>query len=337
MLPELSKIFSEISREDFLKPWARARVLAHIPHKREPLPVYGFSLGSQDPRAPVFFLCGGIHGIERIGAQSVWSLLKSSIDRLYWDESFKNILNKIRLSFVPLANPTGYVDLRRSNFRGVDLMRNSPVAASDPVPWMIGGHRYSNRWPWYRGNPQEPEVEITSIENFFMMECEHSRQVISLDFHSGFGFRDRLWFPHAHTKKLFVHLPELYGLIELLEETHPYHVYMIEPQSQAYLIHGDLWDHLFFCLKKKNPESLYIPLTLEMGSWNWVKKNPAQLFNILGVFNPIKDHRVKRTFRRHIFLYDFLCRALYSAESWANPKDSQKTRAQEQALVRWYA
>jgi hypothetical protein len=40
----------------------------------------------------------------------------------------------------------------------------------------------------------------------------------------------------------------------------------------------------------------FIPLTLEMGSWAWVRKNLRQLFNFPSYFNPQKTHRHQRFF-----------------------------------------
>ena len=51
---------------------------------------------------------------------------------------------------------------------------------------------------------------------------------------------------------------------------------------------------------------MFLPWTLEMGSWAWVRKNPLQVFQALGFFNPIKPHRYARTMRRHARLVEFL-------------------------------
>lgn len=61
---------------------------------------------------------------------------------------------------------------------------------------------------------------------------------------------------------------------------------------------------------------LFLPLTLEMGSWLWVRKNPRQLFSPVGPFNPILPHRLRRVLRRHLPLIDFLQRAVHNAEAW---------------------
>jgi guanylate kinase len=113
---------------------------------------------------------------------------------------------------------------------------------------------------------------------------------LALDCHSGFGVNDRIWFPYAHTSTPIQHLAEIYALKNIFEGTYRSHRYLFEPQSRQYLAHGDLWDHLYLqaCAR---PERIFLPLTLEMGSWLWVKKNPRQLFSRHGIFNPLIEHR----------------------------------------------
>jgi len=70
----------------------------------------------------------------------------------------------------------------------------------------------------------------------------------------------------------------MHALKNIFVKSHSHHRYIIEPQSLQYLAHGDLWDHLY--LQSRAPsERVFLPLTLEMGSRLWVKKNPRQLFS----------------------------------------------------------
>lgn len=62
--------------------------------------------------------------------------------------------------------------------------------------------------------------------------------------------------------------------------------------------------------------SIFLPMTLEMGSWLWIRKNPRQLFTRHGIFNPIKEHRIRRVLRRHATLLEFLTRAAFGAQRW---------------------
>jgi hypothetical protein len=49
-----------------------------------------------------------------------------------------------------------------------------------------------------------------------------------------------------------------------------------------------------------------------MGSWAWIKKNPRQIFNFAGFFNPQKTHRHHRILRRHTVLMQFLMEAAFA-------------------------
>src|SRR5690606_16970713 len=110
---------------------------------------------------------------------------------------------------------------------------------------------------------------------------------ITVDVHSGFGSVDRLWFPYAKTKRPFPSLVEVFALKELLDRTYPNHIYVVEPQSSQYTAHGDLWDYLYDEHRKRKLNGFFLPLTLELGSWLWARKNWKQVFNPLGMYNPL--------------------------------------------------
>ena len=82
-----------------------------------------------------------------------------------------------------------------------------------------------------------------------------------------------------------------------------------------YTIRGDLWDYLYD-RRRERSNGILLPLTLEMGSWAWVRKNPWQGLSSIGRFNPVKPHRLSRTLRRHLPLIDFLHHAAASHRSW---------------------
>jgi hypothetical protein len=157
---------------------------------------------------------------------------------------------------------------------------------------------------------------------------------LALDCHSGFGVTDRLWFPHAHTPEPIEHLPELHALKALLDETLLHHTYVFEPQSRQYLAHGDLWDHLYL-RSIARADGLFLPLTLEMGSWLWVKKNPRQLFNRHGIFNPLIAHRQHRVLRRHLTWMDLMVRAAIGHRHWL-PQGEAREAHRRQAMALWY-
>jgi len=244
-------------------------------------------------------------------------------------------LESVRLVFMPIVNPVGMWQGTRANPNGVDLMRNAPLDASERVPFLIGGHRISAGLPWYRGPLNGPmEAESEAVCRVVIDELLARDFSIALDCHSGFGINDRIWFPYAHTVQPIAHLPEIHALKEIFDQTNINHRYIFEPQSRQYLAHGDLWDYLY---RRAGPAPArsFLPLTLEMGSWLWVKKNPRQLFSRQGIFNPLIEHRLQRVLRRHIAWFDFLTRAACSHAHWM-PTGKEREVHGERALARWY-
>ena len=298
-------------------------------------PIYSIGIGNPSPDIPAVGFFGGVHGLERIGAEVVIAYLQNIVMRLRWDTTLHQQLEHVRLVFMPIVNPGGMWAATRANPNGVDLMRNAPVEALDRVPFLMGGQRLSAGLPWYRGHFGEPmEVESQALCEVVRTELLPRPFSIALDCHSGFGVRDRLWFPFAHTRKPIAHLNELHALKDIFLQAHSNHQYIIEPQSAQYLAHGDLWDYLYLqaC---ENTERIFLPLTLEMGSWIWIKKNPRQLFSRLGIFNPLIDHRQQRVLRRHLALLDFLSRAACSHLRWVPSKENYEQR-RANALAEWY-
>lgn len=130
---------------------------------------------------------------------------------------------------------------------------------------------------------------------------------------------------------------ELRALAGVIEDSLPHHGYRIEPQAGAYTIRGDLWDHLYGAHLAARRPGVFLPLTLEMGSWLWVKKNPRQLLVREGSFNPIKPHRVQRTLRRHQSLIELLHRAVASHEAWTVLDAPRRLDLARRAFAAWYA
>jgi hypothetical protein len=297
--------------------------------------VHAVTLGNPDPAVPAVGFFGGVHGLERIGAEVVLAGLRSVVRRLKWDASLHRMLEGLRVVFMPLVNPGGVWRGTRANPQGVDLMRNAPVDCAAGAPLLLGGQRLSAGLPWYRGAAGEPmQPEAQALCDVVTRELLSHAFALSIDCHSGFGFSDRLWFPHAHTAKPVEHLPELHALSRLLDDSLLYHRYVFEPQSRQYLAHGDLWDHLYLQAAAV-PDRVFLPLTLEMGSWLWVKKNPRQFFSRRGIFNPLIEHRQQRVLRSQMALLEFAMRAAHSHRQW-RPADGERAARREQALDDWY-
>jgi hypothetical protein len=295
-----------------------------------------FALGNSSPDVPAVGFFGGVHGLERIGIRVLVTYLRSLLRRIEWDTTLREQLEHVRLVFMPIVNPGGLVLGTRANPKGVDLMRNAPVEASAGAPWLIGGQRISAALPWYRGVENEPmEAESRALCEVVDRELLSRPFSIALDCHSGFGAVDRIWFPYAHTRRPVDHLAELHALSTIFEDSCAHHRYVIEPQSEQYLAHGDLWDHLYR-QSLGRAGAIFLPLTLEMGSWIWVKKNPRQLFTRQGIFNPLIEHREHRVLRRHVAWFDFLTRAAASHRHWL-PEGDRRVACNEAARKRWYS
>ena len=332
-LPELEALERII---ELGSPWLQARVACTVslPGKGS-YPVYVITLGNPASHVPAVGYFGGVHGLERIGAEVVIAHLHSLVMRLQWDSTLHQQLQSVRLVFMPIVNPGGMVLGTRANPKGVDLMRNAPVQANDPVPFLVGGQRLSAGLPWYRGpHGQTMEIENLAVRDVVCAELLSRDFSVSVDCHSGFGVRDRLWFPFAHKRAPIHHLAEIQALKTIFIQSHSHHRYVFEPQSLQYLAHGDLWDYLYL-LSCEQSQRVFLPLTLEMGSWLWVKKNPRQLFSRHGIFNPLIEHRQQRVLRQHQLLLDFLSRAACGYQMWL-PTVESRALHHAQALQDWY-
>ena len=298
-------------------------------------PVHVVTLGNPSPTVPAVGYFGGVHGLERIGAEVVIAYLQNLVMRLQWDSTLHKQLESVRLVFMPIVNPGGMALGTRANPNGVDLMRNAPVDAIEKVPFLVGGQRISSGIPWYRGPQGHPmQSESQALCDVVQAELLTRDFSVSVDCHSGFGSRDRIWFPYAHTRAPIANLAEMHALRSIFVQSNSHHRYIIEPQSLQYLAHGDLWDYLYLQSAKKT-ERVFLPLTLEMGSWLWVKKNPRQLFSRHGMFNPLIEHRQQRVLRQHQLLLDFLSRAACGHSLWL-PRAEVRAQQHAQALQDWY-
>lgn len=343
---------------------ARVRELARVRRRGETLPIHCIEFGPEDRSKPAFALIGGVHGLERVGSQVVLSYLNTLKVAHGWDQTVRDLLTRVRLFFVPIVNPIGMALHYRANGNGVDLMRNAPVAAEEPGPWYHAhqGQRLTRWLPWYRGDSERMEVEAQALCDFVRQEIFPSQFGMVLDVHSGFLKQDRIWFPYARSKRLFHNAAEVLALKHLLGETHSYHRYRFEPQAINYTTHGDLWDYLHdehsrYLTSNNHTLSddtlgngtsngsseqsgghhprLFLPLTLEISSASWYRKNPGQLLSRLGLFHPVKPHRLTRVLRRHKLLFDFLFRAVDSYENWLPRNPERRESLSWEAESRW--
>lgn len=301
------------------------------------LPIYSMKIGNDGKDVPTILFVGGVHGIEKIGAEVVVAYMETLCELLKWDSLFHSLLKNIRILFYPIVNPGGIVLQTRANPNGVDLMRNAPVEAPEISKFFLpGGQRISKKIPWYRGRKEdEMELENRCLLNFLKTEVWHSPFSLIVDFHSGFGMKDRIWFPYAYTKLPFPRTAEMFQLKSLFDRAYPYNIHEFEPQALHYRTHGDFWDYVSLEHEREKPSNIMLPLCLELGSWIWVKKNPRQFFSYFGLFNPMVPHRQERTLRRHIYLLDFFLRATNSYKEWSVFDEEERLKLELKAHGTW--
>ncbi len=303
--------------------------------RQHEFPLYSITLGSVDTAAPTLLLMGGMHGLERIGSQVLIAWLQTLLERLNWDSYLQQQLAQLQLVLIPIFNPVGMYLNQRSNGNGVDLNRNAPINAEGDVPLLGGGHRLGPFLPWYRGRKNaHMEAENIALEKLMQARIFNRPFSLVVDLHSGFGMRDQLWFPYAYRKKPIHNIAEYVALKMLWERTYPNHTYVFEPQSVHYLSHGDLWDY-FYLQARAQQQTHFLPLTLEMGSWAWIKKHPRQVFNMAGLFNPQMQHRHARVLRSHLLLLDFMLAATLNYRNWL-PDEKQRGILSQTANSLWF-
>lgn len=332
-LPELIELESILKESDGL---IRSEIIHQIDIDNQTLPIHCLYMGNQARGLPVLGFFSGVHGIERIGTQIILSFIRSLLSSLKWDPSLQYVFENLNLIFIPIINPAGMWNNSRCNHHGVDLMRNAPIDAEDKASIMVGGHRISKYLPWYRGSVDDPiEDELKAVIRIIKREFFGKPFSVMLDCHSGFGLKDRVWFPYAKSTNPAHNIGYLLQLRGLFEQAYPNHnYYVFEPQSTQYLTHGDLWDYLYDSASdvSTNP---FLPLTLEMGSWTWVKKNPRQMLRYHGMFNPVLPHRHQRVLRRHLIFFNFLIRLVCGYQQWSPDKQQHQDFYQE-AIKLWF-
>lgn len=208
-------------------------------------PIHALKIGTEKgiKEHPVGIMAG-VHGLETIGILILLDFLEYVLhpnSTGYIPELEKG---KLGIVVLPIVNPGGVVLKQRSNPAGVDLMRNSGIAAIKPFLF-FGGQKISKHLPYFRGNGLEPESKALFrlvYESFFTVK---DAIIPVLDLHSGFGTVDNVWWPYAFTK---APCPDTssYQKIEKHLKHHCGHIhFQYGPQSETYTTHGDLWDKLY--------------------------------------------------------------------------------------------
>ena len=276
-------------------------------------PIYSLTIGKPAAleRSPVG-LVAGVHGLETIGIRVLLDFLESIFDEPNRDVSQALLDGDIGIVSIPILNPGGVALKSRANPAGVDLMRNSGKDGDTALPF-FGGHRMSSKLPYFRGKSLQPESR--ALFRFCLERFSQARKgtiLPVLDVHSGFGMKDSVWWPYAGKKTPSADHYLFERLSRILHTEGDGITY--EPQTQAYTVHGDLWDRLYDDYRRSKKPAKLLPFTLEIGTWSDVKRNPGRLLSKRGLFNPPPEQKALMIQRYRPFLSKFVLLSLLYGE-----------------------
>lgn len=271
-------------------------------------PIYLLEIGRKRAfrnHAPL--IVSGVHGLETIGIRIHLDMLRSVLNpkSRYYSEDIAE--GKLAIYSIPVLNPAGVVRLTRANAAGVDLNRNSGIMAEKAIPF-FGGHKISPALPYFRGRTRQRETR--ALFRFLNENFLRRRKKIhmALDIHSGYGAQNYLWWPYSFSNKKVFQERAFERIAKKLRVRHPH--YRIEPMALSYQTHGDLWDHALLEFEKREMKrarkSLFLPFTLEIGTWQEIRKSPSRLFTAEKIFNPPKSSRKAYLKEHRQLIWDFL-------------------------------
>src|SRR5512134_2610160 len=73
------------------------QTVASIDCGMQRLPLHVFAFGNPSPDAAAFGVFGGVHGLERIGAEVATTFVRSLLQRLRWDAALERLLEDVRI------------------------------------------------------------------------------------------------------------------------------------------------------------------------------------------------------------------------------------------------
>lgn len=279
-------------------------------------PIYLLEIGRKKAlkkHAPL--IVSGVHGLETIGVRIHLDILRGVLNSKsrYYSEDLAN--GRLAIYSIPILNPAGVVRFTRSNAKGVDLNRNSGINAEKAIPF-FGGHKVSPVLPYYRGLTHQRETR--ALFRFLQQDFLRRRKRVhmALDIHSGYGSENYLWWPYSFSNKQVYQDKAFESIAAKLRAKHP--LYRIEPMALSYQTHGDLWDYALLEFEKRSVlkprKSFFLPFTLEIGTWQEIKKSPGRLLNAEKIFNPPKSSRKAYLKAHRQLLSDFIHLNLKPAE-----------------------
>ncbi|MFZ5628197.1 MAG: M14 family zinc carboxypeptidase [Spirochaetota bacterium] len=264
-------------------------------------PIYMLEIGRRSAfKRHAVSVVSGVHGLETIGIRIHLDVIKCLMNPKSPHFSQALADGKFGIYSLPILNPAGVARETRANGRGVDLNRNSGIDAEGAIPF-FGGQRISPALPYFRGKALERESR--ALFRFLREYAWKNRRIhTALDIHSGYGAQNYLWWPYSFSKRRIPHSGVFEQLGAELATRHP--LYRIEPMSLSYQTHGDLWDRALIEFEEAKKQgklprkNLFLPLTLEIGTWEELKKNPFRVLQKRKIFNPPPQSR-KAYLREH--------------------------------------
>ncbi|MBN1114608.1 MAG: alpha/beta fold hydrolase [Oligoflexia bacterium] len=278
--------------------------LDFIYHKNYKTPVHAFFISHKPQKElPTVALFACFHGVEWIGSSVLINFINHFLNAMEWDEGLRELVRHINLCGIPIVNPVGRIENTRTNGNNIDLMRNSPVSSGNSS-FMLGGQEISPMLPWYMGESLQPENKVTI--DFLDKYVFPSDFKITMDIHSGFVNRSRIWIPYASGKKLPPKEEELFNKTKNhLDKIYRYHLYEYEKQTDVYRTHGDFWDYNLD-RHAQGGRGIYLPFTLEISSLQWSLRSFLIHWKFENLFNPLKENERNSEYIKHLHLMYFL-------------------------------
>ena len=297
LLPELTELH-RLAAEAGAAVSLRTACDVDCGERRFPVPV--LTLGTTAADAPAVGFFGGVHGLERIGAEVVIAYLRSLVMRLPGTSCCTGSSRRCASCSCRWSIRAALWRGTRANPNGVDLMRNAPVDATRARA--LPDRRPAHQRARCRGTAAPPARRWSARAQALCRVVEdraagrgrsasRSTATRASACATASGSRTRTPRGRSSTCRRCTRCARS-STRRLLH--HRYVRRAAEPPVPG--ARRPVGPPLPRACRAP-ARRVFLPLTLEMGSWLWVKKNPRQLFSRHGIFNPLIEHRQQRVLR----------------------------------------
>ena len=243
----------------------------------EAMPIHALRFGAADPTLAALLVTGGVHGLERIGTTSRSRFSRRSSRASSGTRCCTSCSRACASSSCRCVNPVGMARGSRANGSGVDLMRNAPAAS---LRWhaarrrpallvaaaLVHGRRRA-RWSPNR----RPCVRLVERELFASPLAIAARPALGLRPH-----RSALVSVRAHARAAARSRPRSTRSSALLDDDAAEPRLSRSSRPRASTRSAATSGTTSTIAGAARAAASLISLTLEMGSWSWVRKNPLQ-------------------------------------------------------------